>query len=89
MIWEDGERHPGRRRRPSTRGRIHLGHHPPGQISRVSLKIYDLMSAQEKKLDVEVAALKRTGSSKYQLFGIPQSTSLAGSFQGRLDPPHD
>ena len=42
------------------------------------------MSALEKKIGLEVAVLKRTVSSKSQLLGIRESTSLAGSFQGPL-----
>jgi hypothetical protein len=82
VIPDDGGRHPVRRRQPSTRRRIHLIHYSPGQISWVSLKIYEPMSAQEKKLGLEVAVLKRTGSSKSQLLGIRESTSLANIPQG-------
>ena len=40
------------------------------QIDQIPLNIYDLVSAQEKKIGLEVAALERTGSSKSQLFGL-------------------
>ena len=43
---------------------IHHCHLAPGQISCIFVKIYEPASAEEKKIRPEVAALKRTGSSK-------------------------